>query len=330
MMYDNKGCRERNDAGSRPGQQEGGAVKFSREAVVEAVGDGLLSFPITDFDAQGRFDAESYRRRLAWFISHEISAVFVAGGTGEFFNLSLDEYREIVRVAVETVDGKLPVIASAGLSVESGKAFAKAAEEEGADGILLMPPYLTECPQDGLVDYARQICDSTAINVIYYNRANGILNAASVQALADACPNLVGLKDGKGDIQALNTIIKTVGDRLVYVGGVPTAEIFAEAYLSIGVNTYSSAVFNFVPDMAVTFYKELRKGNHEVVKQITNDFFIPFVELRDRKAGYAVSLIKAGAEIIGRPAGRVRAPLVMPTSEERQQLEKLVGIATQR
>ncbi|MDN3520193.1 5-dehydro-4-deoxyglucarate dehydratase, partial [Halomonas ramblicola] len=264
-----------------------------------------MSFPITDFDQEGRFDAESYRRRLEWFISHDISAVFVAGGTGEFFNLSLDEFREIVRVAVEAVDGKLPVIASAGLSVESGKAFAEAAEEAGADGILLMPPYLTECPQDGLVDYARQICDSTQLNVIYYNRGNGILEAESVKALAEACPNLVGLKDGKGDIQALNKIVKTVGDRLVYVGGVPTAEIFAEAYLSIGVNTYSSAVFNFVPDMAVTFYKELRKGNREVVKQITNDFFIPFVDLRDRKKGYAVSLIKAGAELIGRPAGSV-------------------------
>ncbi|MDI5919247.1 5-dehydro-4-deoxyglucarate dehydratase [Halomonas sp. LR5S13] len=304
-------------------------MKFSREAVVQAIGDGLLSFPITDFDQEGRFDAESYRRRLEWFISHDISAVFVAGGTGEFFNLSLDEFREIVRVAVETVDGKLPVIASAGLSVESGKAFAQAAEEAGADGILLMPPYLTECPQDGLVEYGRQICASTSLNVIYYNRGNGILDAGSVKALAEACPNLVGLKDGKGDIQALNKIVKTVGDRLVYIGGVPTAEIFAEAYLSIGVNTYSSAVFNFVPDMAVTFYKELRKGNSEVVKQITNDFFIPFVDLRDRKKGYAVSLIKAGAEIIGRPAGSVRAPLTMPSSEERQQLETLVGIAKQ-
>ncbi|MDN3520456.1 5-dehydro-4-deoxyglucarate dehydratase [Halomonas ramblicola] len=302
-------------------------MKFSKDEVKQALGDGLLSFPITDFDQEGRFDAESYRRRLEWFISHDISAVFVAGGTGEFFNLSLDEFRAIVRVAVEAVDGKLPVIASAGLSVESGKAFAEAAEEAGADGILLMPPYLTECPQDGLVDYARQICDATRLNVIYYNRGNGILEAESVKALAEACPNLVGLKDGKGDIQALNKIVKTVGDRLVYVGGVPTAEIFAEAYLSIGVNTYSSAVFNFVPDMAVTFYKELRKGNREVVKQITNDFFIPFVDLRDRKKGYAVSLIKAGAEIIGRPAGSVRAPLAMPTSEERQQLETLVGVA---
>jgi len=299
-------------------------VTFSREAVINAIGDGLLSFPITDFDSEGRFDESSYRKRLEWFISHEISAVFVAGGTGEFFSLTLEEYRDIVRVAVEVVDGRLPVIASAGLSVEAGKAFAQAAEEAGADGILLMPPYLTECPQDGLVEYARNICDSTAINVIYYNRGNGILTAESVQKLADVCPNLIGLKDGKGDIQALNKIVKTVGDRLVYIGGVPTAEIFAEAYLSIGVNTYSSAVFNFVPDMAVTFYKELRKGNTKAVKKITNEFFIPFIELRDQKAGYAVSLIKAGADIIGRPAGNVRAPLTMPTQEECQKLAKLI------
>lgn len=310
-------------------EQEDVAVKFSRAAVTAALGDGLLSFPITDFDKNGRFDAESYRRRLEWFISHEISAVFVAGGTGEFFNLSLEEYREVVRVAVGTVNGKLPVIASAGLSVASGKLFVKAAEEAGADGILLMPPYLTECPQDGLVEYAREICDWTDLNIIYYNRGNGVLDVDAVRQLAASCPNLVGLKDGKGDIQALNKIIKTIGDRLVYVGGVPTAEIFAEAYLSIGVNTYSSAVFNFVPDMAVKFYRELRAGNADVVKRITNDFFIPFVDLRDRKQGYAVSLIKAGADIIGRPAGCVRAPLVMPTPEERSQLEKLIGIAKQ-
>ena len=299
-------------------------MNFTRDDVVNAVGDGLLSFPITDFDANGNFDPESYRQRLEWFISHDISAVFVAGGTGEFFNLTLDEFRDVVTLAVKTVNGKLPVIASAGLSVGSGKAFAKVAEEAGADGILLMPPYLTECPQDGLVEYARQICDSTSLNVIYYNRGNGILEADAVQQLADACPNLIGLKDGKGDIQLLNKIVKTVGERLVYVGGVPTAEIFAEAYLSIGVNTYSSAVFNFVPEMAVKFYKALRQGDSATVKKITNEFFIPFVNLRDNKKGYAVSLIKAGAEIIGKPAGDVRAPLTMPKPEERDVLKTLI------
>ncbi|MEC9483570.1 MAG: 5-dehydro-4-deoxyglucarate dehydratase [Halomonas sp.] len=304
-------------------------MHFPREGVAKALRDGLLSFPITDFDTQGNFDAESYRKRLEWFVSHDISAVFVAGGTGEFFNLTLDEYREIVSLAVETVGGRLPVIASAGLSVGSGKTFAKVAEEAGADGILLMPPYLTECPQDGLVEYARRICDSTSLNVIYYNRGNGVLEAEAVQQLADACPNLIGLKDGKGDIQLLNKIVKTVGDRLVYVGGVPTAEIFAEAYLSIGVNTYSSAVFNFVPQLALTFYRELRNGNKEAVNRITQEFFIPFVNLRDHCKGYAVSLIKEGADIVGRPAGDVRPPLVRPTLQERQQLERLIGIAEQ-
>tara|TARA_B100001179_G_C18602310_1_gene411225 strand:- start:1787 stop:2704 length:918 start_codon:yes stop_codon:yes gene_type:complete len=299
-------------------------VKFSHAQVKQAISDGLLSFPVTDFDAEGRFDAESYRARLEWFISHKISAVFVAGGTGEFFSLSLEEFRAIVRLAVEVVDGKLPVIASAGLSVATGSEFARIAEEEGADGILLMPPYLTECPQDGLVEYASRICQSTSVSVIYYNRGNGVLNAQSAKRLADANPNLVGLKDGKGDMQALNRVIKTVGDRLAYVGGVPTAEIIAEAYLAVGVNTYSSAVFNFVPDMAVTFYKALRAGDSDTVRKISREFFLPFVALRDHKAGYAVSLIKAGTDLIGRPSGAVRAPLEMPSDDERKQLEQLI------
>ncbi|MDO6788130.1 5-dehydro-4-deoxyglucarate dehydratase [Cobetia marina] len=302
-------------------------MKFQHQDVKQAISEGLLSFPVTDFDANGRFDAESYRQRLEWFISHEISAVFVAGGTGEFFNLSVDEFREIVRLAVKIVDGKLPVIASAGLSVEAGSQYARIAEEEGADGILLMPPYLTECPQDGLVSYARQICEATSISVIYYNRGNGVMTPNSVNRLAEACPNLVGLKDGKGDMQALNRIIKTVGDRLAYVGGVPTAEIIAEAYLAVGVNTYSSAVFNFVPDMAVTFYKALRAGDSETVRRISREFFLPFVALRDHKAGYAVSLIKAGTEIIGRPSGNVRAPLEMPNDAEIRALKELVEVA---
>lgn len=299
-------------------------MAFSRSEVTRAAGDGLLSFPVTDFDASGQFDAESYRRRIEWLLEYDISTLFVAGGTGEFFNLGLEEFGEIVRIAVEVTAGRVPVIASAGQSVGMAKAHAAAAEAAGADGILLMPPYLTECSQEGIVEYAAEICASTSLNVIYYNRANGALEAAAVKTLAERCPNLIGLKDGRGDIQSLNTIIKTVGDRLIYIGGVPTAEIFAEAYLSIGVNTYSSAVFNFVPEMAVQFYKSLRAGDHDTVARLTQDFFIPFVALRDQRKGYAVSLIKAGAAQVGYPAGNVRAPLTMPNVEEVEQLKALI------
>ncbi len=300
-------------------------MALSVARIRQSLSDGLLSFPITDFDADGTFNVQSYRERLEWFVQHDVSSVFVAGGTGEFFSLSLDEYKEICQVAVETVAGRVPVIASAGRSIPDAIAYCKVAEEAGVDGILLMPPYLTECPQDGVIEYASTIMQSTPLQVIYYNRGNGILEAESVKALAEACPNMIALKDGVGNIAALNDTIKTVGDRLVYIGGVPTAEIFAEAYLAIGVNTYSSAVFNFMPEMANQFYSALRGGDQATVTSIIKNFFIPFCRLRDRKKGYAVSLIKAGADIVGRPAGNVRAPLTMPTAAEKEELAAIIS-----
>ncbi|MEN9950064.1 MAG: 5-dehydro-4-deoxyglucarate dehydratase [Bacteroidota bacterium] len=286
--------------------------------------NGLLSFPITDFDATGQFNASTYASRLEWFLEHDISSIFVAGGTGEFFSIDEKEYEEIVQVSVATVKEKVPVISSTGKSVREGILLAAIAEKAGVNALLLFPPYLTECPQDGAVEYARQIINSTKLPVIYYNRANGSLNASNLEKLAAACPNLIGLKDGTGNIAELNDIIRTLGNRLSYIGGVPTAEIMAEAYLSIGVNTYSSAAFNFVPALANRFYKALRAGDKAVVEQITRDFYIPLVRLRSRKNGYAVSLIKAGAEIIGRPAGVVRPPLVMPTPGEYATLREII------
>lgn len=298
------------------------------ERVESALSDGLLSFPVTDMDEKGAFNPATFEDRLKWFVEHQVSAVFVAGGTGEFFSLSREEYSQIVSLGAKTVNGKVPVISSIGRSIPEAIEYAKMAEEAGIDGLLLMPPYLTGCPQSGLVAYAKTIMQNTKLPVIYYNRANGTLSSEHIQQLADACPNLIALKDGTGNMQELNDTIKTLGDRLVYIGGVPTAEIISEAYLSIGVNTYSSAVFNFVPDLANQFYASLRAGDHKAVKTIITEFFIPFVRLRSKKAGYAVSLVKAGADLIGKPAGDVRSPLEMPTPNERKELKVLIEKAS--
>jgi 5-dehydro-4-deoxyglucarate dehydratase len=286
--------------------------------------DGLLSFPITDLDKEGKFNAETYAARLDWFVTHKVSSVFVAGGTGEFFSLSENEYKKIVAVTAATVKEKIPMISSIGRSIPDAIAYAHIAEDAGMNALLLMPPYLTECPEDGTYEYAKTIMNNTNLPVIYYNRANGVLSSKYIQKLADNCNNFIALKDGTGNIQELNDTIKSVGNRLSYIGGVPTAEIIAEAYLSIGVNTYSSAVFNFVPDLANLFYSNLRAGNKENVAKILKEFFIPFVRLRSKKNGYAVSLIKAGANIIGKSAGDVRAPLTMPLQEEIVVLEQLI------
>jgi len=299
-------------------------MALSLTTIKASLENGLLSFPVTDFDSNGKFDPNTYAARLEWFVTHDVSSVFVAGGTGEFFSLSEEEYRQIVTVTAATVKERIPMISSVGRSIPDAIAYAKIAEKAGMNALLLMPPYLTECPEEGTYHYAKTIMDNTSLPVIYYNRGNGVLSSAWIQKLADNCPNLIALKDGTGNIQELNDTIKSVGNRLSYIGGVPTAEIIAEAYLSIGVNTYSSAVFNFVPELANLFYKSLRAGNKEIVAAIIKDFFVPFVRLRSKKNGYAVSLIKAGATIINRSAGDVRAPLVMPSVEEVALLEQLI------
>ena len=294
------------------------------DKIKKALGDGLLSFPITDMDTKGNFNAAGFEARVNWFMEHEISAVFVAGGTGEFFSLSKEEYKQIVSISAKAVNGKVPVFSSVGRSIPEAIEFAKIAEDAGIHGLLLMPPYLTGCPESGLITYAKTIMNNTKLPVVYYNRANGTLSSSSVQKLADSCPNFIALKDGTGNMQELNDTIKTLGNRLTYIGGVPTAEIISEAYLSIGVNTYSSAVFNFVPELAIAFYKALGAGNSEKVEKMIKSFFIPFIRLRSKKSGYAVSLIKAGAELTGRPSGSVRAPLEMPNQDEIEELKKLI------
>lgn len=75
---------------------------------------GLLSFPLTDFDANGDFYKKGYIERLEWLAPYGASALFAAGGTGEFFSLTAEEYPEIIKTAVETCKGKVPIIAGAG------------------------------------------------------------------------------------------------------------------------------------------------------------------------------------------------------------------------
>ena len=158
-----------------------------------------------------------------------------------------------------------------------------------------------------------------------YNRDNSILQADTLARLCDECPNLIGFKDGSGDIGLVRQVTAKMGDRLMYLGGMPTAELFAEAYLGAGFTTYSSAVFNFVPGLAIEFYDALRGGDRARCETILTDFFYPFMEIRNRQKGYAVSAIKAGVRIQGFDAGPVRSPLTDLTKEEMGMMENLIA-----
>jgi 5-dehydro-4-deoxyglucarate dehydratase len=292
-------------------------------ALKGALGAGLLSFPVTPFGPDGAFDSAVYAEHVGWLSGFEASVLFVAGGTGEFFSLAPDEVPAIVKAA-KAAAGDTPIVSGCGYGTRTAIAIARAAEEAGADGILLLPHYLIGANQEGLFAHIKAVCDAVSTGVVVYNRDNSILTANTLARLCDACPNLIGFKDGSGEIGLVREITVKLGDRLTYLGGMPTAELFADAYLGAAVTTYSSAVFNFVPKLAQEFYTALRAGQRERTNAILEDFFYPFIRIRDRNTGYAVSAIKAGVRLMGFDVGPVRAPLTDLTTEETEMLAKLI------
>jgi 5-dehydro-4-deoxyglucarate dehydratase len=289
------------------------------------IGSGLLSFPLTDFDAQGDFNAAGYARRLEWLAPYGASALFAAGGTGEFFSLTADEYPRIVRTAVETCRGKVPIIAGAGGPTRFAIQCAQEAQKAGAHGILLLPHYLTEAGQEGLAAHVEAICRSVKFGVIVYNRGACRLLPATLAKLADRCPNLIGFKDGIGDIELMVAIYQNLGDRFAYLGGLPTAEVYAAAYKALGTPVYSSAVFNFIPKTAMQFHEAVRSDDRATQHRLLHDFFMPYLEIRNRGQGYAVSIVKAGAKLVGHDAGPVRPPLTDLKPEEMDRLAALIA-----
>jgi 5-dehydro-4-deoxyglucarate dehydratase len=288
------------------------------------IGSGLLSFPVTPFDADLAFDEERYRSNLDWLCGYEVAGLFSCGGTGEFFSLTPEEVARIVAVAVAETAGRLPVLAGVGYGTAIACELARIVEKAGADGILLLPPYLVTSEQEGLAAHVEAVCRSTSLGVIVYNRDNAILTEDTLARLCERCANLVGFKDGVGDLELMQRISLRMGDRLTYVGGLPTAETFAMPYLEMGVTTYSSAVFNFVPEFSTRFYAAVRKRDHRTVEAGLKDFILPLLAIRNRRKGYAVSIIKAGMKVVGRDSGPVRAPLTDLGEAETAELAALV------
>jgi 5-dehydro-4-deoxyglucarate dehydratase len=298
---------------------------MSPEEFAKKIGAGLLSFPVTHFTNEFAFDERAYRGHIDWLLEHKPAGLFAAGGTGEYFSLTLEEYSAVVAAAVLQTNQRVPVVAGCGYGTAMAKQFAQAGEAAGADGLLLFPPYLINADPAGLAAHVEAVCASTKLGVIFYNRDNAILNEVWLERICQRCPNLVGFKDGYGDIELMTRIYARMGDRLTYIGGLPTAETFALPYLEMGVTTYSSAIFNFLPEFAQNFYAAVRRRDHaEVFKQL-RDFVLPYIDIRNRHKGYAVSIVKAGMGAVGRPAGPVRSPLTDLEASEMDALKKLIA-----
>ncbi|WP_042386556.1 5-dehydro-4-deoxyglucarate dehydratase [Streptacidiphilus melanogenes] len=277
--------------------------------------DGLLFFPVTAFDAAGRFDAGAYRAHLDARLAEGPGAVFAACGTGEFPALAPDEYAAVLDTAVAAAGGRVPVVGGTGYGTALARAYARAAESCGADALLVLPPAGVDADQAGLLRHYTALAESTSLDLILYQRDQLAFTPDTVARLAQI-PNIVGFKDGRGDLDLMLRIVsavRTAGvEDFLFFNGMPTAEATQQAYRAIGVPLYSSAVFCFAPDLALAFHRALEQGDTATLTLLTDTFLRPYVELRRLRPGYAVSLVKAATRAAGHPVGEVRAPLSEP------------------
>jgi len=288
--------------------------------------DGVLFFPVTAFDEAGGVDAATTERHVAAGVAAGPGGVFAACGTGEFHALALDEYETVLRATIAGAAGRVPVVAGAGGQLGHAIACARIAERQGADGLLVLPPYLVEGTQAGLLRYVEALAAATELPLIVYHRGSGRVTPETAAALF-RMPQVAGLKDGVGDIAVAQQIVLAgarSGRDLLFFNGLLTAELSQAAYRGIGVPLYSSAVFAMAPEIANAFYRADRAGDDEGRRLLLDGFYDPFVRLRDESPGFAVALIKAGLRLAGVPVGGVRPPLTDPDAAQTARLAALI------
>ncbi|OLZ66619.1 5-dehydro-4-deoxyglucarate dehydratase [Streptomyces sp. IMTB 2501] len=289
----------------------------------EGMARGVLSFPLTAFHDDGSLDPDGFRAHVAGRLAAGPGAVFPACGTGEFFSLDEEEYRTVVRIAVAEAAGKVPVVAGTGYGWAQAARFARIAEEAGADALLVLPHYLVDAPQDGLAAQLERLAERTRLPLIAYQRGQVAYTVGVLRRIA-RIPNVIGVKDGHCDLDRLQRLTLAAPDGFLFFNGAATAEIQARAYAAVGVPAYSSAVHAFAPEIAGAFFAALRDRQEGTADKLLREFYVPFVELRDRAPGYAVSLVKAAARLRGQRVGPVRAPLTDPAPADLADLKALL------
>src|SRR5688572_14611458 len=259
--------------------------------------NGVIAFPVTPFKADLSLDLPGLRSNLRKLITHPLGGIVAAGGTGEMYSLTPTEHLEVVKATVEEVGGKIPVIAGVGFNLPLAREMAQISARAGADAILVLPPYYTNADDDGLAEYYAGVGAATPLALLVYSRDWVNPSAAWVEKLAATVPTLAAWKEGQGDIRRYQQIIRRVGDRLHWIGGV--GDDCVPGYYGIGIRTYTSSIATVAPRLSLQLHETAATGDGAALKKLMDDYVIPLYAFRARRKGYEVSVMKEMMNLAG-------------------------------
>ncbi len=283
---------------------------------------GSFAVNITTFDADGKIDDAGCRRVFADTVEAGCHGVIAAGSTGEFFLMDEAERARVFALAVEAVDGRVPVIACpAATRTEDVLRHTKAAEAAGCDGVMVLPPIYVGLDDREVIDFYTRVADASALPVMLYNSPFMVkteLTVEVVQRLAEH-DNIVAIKDSAFDIRKTSDVMRFCGETLKLFIGVEDMYLPA---LAIGAAGAVAMAPQIVGRPAPEIYDAYMAGDltrarrcHYLVARVYDILF---------KSGSMYVAVKEAMNLLGKPGGHMRAPMLPFTQAQRAEVREIL------
>jgi 4-hydroxy-tetrahydrodipicolinate synthase len=284
----------------------------------------VVTAMVTPFRSDHAVDLDGAQELAAWLTDNGSDSVFVVGSTGESPTLSHTEKSELFRVVGEAIRGRGKLICGTGTySTAETLELTAAAEKAGADGIVVVTPYYNKPPQRGLVAHFHEIADATELPIIAYNipsRTGTRIEHDTMLRIAEKA-NVVAVKDSTGDFKAISNLISEAPEGLEVYSGDDWATF---GYVCLGAVGVVSVAAHLVGDQMKRMVDLIETGDvpaarkmHEDLSPLFNALFVTSNPIP----------VKAALDMLGRPAGPPRLPLVPATEEERARIRTALEAA---
>ena len=282
--------------------------------------EGSFVAIVTPFK-NGKVDAKALKGLIEFHIKNGTNGIVPCGTTGESATLDHQEHEEVIRIAVETCEGRLPVLAGTGSnSTHEAIELTLTAQKLGADGALLITPYYNKPTQEGLYQHFAAVAKETKLPIVLYNvpsRTSINMLPATVARLSQI-ENIVGIKEASGNLVQVSEIIKSCGPAFTVISG---EDALTWPILALGGKGVISVTANLVPDKFARLCSAALAGDMETARSAHYELMklndIMFIETNPIP-------VKTALAIMGRIDNEFRAPLCAPSKNNLAALQSVL------
>jgi 4-hydroxy-tetrahydrodipicolinate synthase len=285
---------------------------------------GVYAVICTPFTEDDNIDETALRKHLRYLVDQgDVHGIIPTGSTGEFAAMSDQELRQAADITIDEVKGKVPVVVgTAAVSTRETIKRSQYAQKAGADGVMVVPPYYCHPNQREIYEHYKALVESVELPIVLYNNpgTSGVDMLPPLVARLVEFEQISHIKESSGDMTRVAEIMRLCGDNIDIFCGCDTLSM--EMFL-VGAKGWVAPPANMIPNLCARLF-ELAAVQKDIQKARELYFkLLPLLTMFETTGQY-VQLTKAGLEILGRPYGNPRRPLLPPTDEDKQRLRKIL------